>query len=71
MIIIGLIEHIEDEEEGVTKDSKDHMGCHVEDYKEVPKDPEATEEATDREAVIKEATKTIKKKYYVYDQTGY
>ena len=61
MSTIGLIEYTEDEEEGATEDSQDHVGRHVEDHEEVPKDTEATGEATDREAAIEEATKTVKR----------
>ena len=61
MSIIRLIEYIEDEEEGATEDSQDHVGRHVEDHEEVPKDTEATGEATDREAAIEEVIKTVKR----------
>jgi hypothetical protein len=56
MNTIGPIAHMEAEEEEVTEDSKDHVGCHVEDHEEVPKDIEASGKATDKDAVIKEAT---------------
>ena len=61
MSIIRLIEYIEDEEEGATKDSQDYVGRYIEDYEEVPKDTKAIGEATNREAAIEEVIKTVKR----------